>query len=478
MKNFSQIYRVDKDLVLLISGRVLQVLIMLISIRGITYFLSPEEIGNYYLLQAVVAFYNLVALNPIGMYFSRHLILWQQQENLCRAISLLSLWIIVVCIVSWPATILLFKFMQYERYFDFSVFIFFLTCAILISAIHRNLLYSLNTLGHRKVFVILLCLTLVLGVSFSLLLNVIFTPSALLWLFGIILSEIILIPVLLRKFITGQPSKRKPLFSELAILNYKKIIAFSVPIAVTTFFMWGQNLSYRLILETYYGMELLALIAVGLSITSAIFNSVEAIITQYYYPIFLKKVTQSNKLGRTKAWNDMASKTAPVYLMTMLFIISEAQPILYILVDQKYHTIWLIVTLGSVYEFFRVMTNLINNAAISEYKTNLAIIPYLIGCCLTLVTLTFFELPNPEISVPLLLVFSYAVVFILYITRMNCEFKIALNINFILLSILLAPLIIKAILVVNSVITSSIVGFGVSALYYLFIISFYTWKTR
>lgn len=286
MKNFSRSHHVDKDLVLLISGRVLQVLIMLISIRGITYFLSPEELGNYYLLLAIVAFYNLVALNPIGMYFSRHLILWQQQRKLRRAISLLSLWIIVVCIVSWPATILLFKFMQYERYFDLSVFIAFLSCAILISAIHRNLLYSLNTLGRRKFFVYILCLTLALGVAFSLLFNVIFTPSALLWLFGIILSEMIFIPVLLRNFTSGQPNTLKPLFIELSRLNYRKIIAFSVPIAATTLFMWGQNLSYRLILETYYGLDLLALIAVGFSITTAIFNSVEAIITQYYYPIF------------------------------------------------------------------------------------------------------------------------------------------------------------------------------------------------
>lgn len=45
----------NKDLIVLIGGRVIQILIMLVSIRILTTLLSPEEVGNYYLAISILA---------------------------------------------------------------------------------------------------------------------------------------------------------------------------------------------------------------------------------------------------------------------------------------------------------------------------------------------------------------------------------------------------------------------------------------
>ena len=64
----------SKDLIIIITGRVLQVLITLISIRILTTILSTEEVGNYYIASAILAFINLVLLNPPSTYLSRNLL--------------------------------------------------------------------------------------------------------------------------------------------------------------------------------------------------------------------------------------------------------------------------------------------------------------------------------------------------------------------------------------------------------------------
>ena len=99
---YKSLNNISKDLSIIIIGRVLQIIIMLVSFRLLTTFLTPEEVGNYYIILALVAFFNLVLLNPSSMYFSRHLLQWQRSKNLLNALSVFILWIVIVAIASIP----------------------------------------------------------------------------------------------------------------------------------------------------------------------------------------------------------------------------------------------------------------------------------------------------------------------------------------------------------------------------------------
>lgn len=64
----------QKNLAILIIGRVLQIIIALVTIKVIVSVLSVEEVGNYYLLLALLGLLSFTLLNPLGQYYGRHLI--------------------------------------------------------------------------------------------------------------------------------------------------------------------------------------------------------------------------------------------------------------------------------------------------------------------------------------------------------------------------------------------------------------------
>lgn len=186
---------------IIISGRVLQILIMLVSIRILTTLLSPEEVGNYYLALTILAFFNLVLLNPSGMYFSRHLLHWQRSQNLFNAIFVFIVWMMIVAIVSIPIIVILFELTDYAEKFSLELFIIFIVLAMIISTTHRNVMGGSNTLGYRKEFVIFLITTLVLGLLFSSALVYFYDANSLSWLFGVIISESLMLYFIFKFFI-------------------------------------------------------------------------------------------------------------------------------------------------------------------------------------------------------------------------------------------------------------------------------------
>ena len=124
--------------------------ILLSSVRILTTLLSPEEVGNYYIATTILAFFNLVFLNPTGMYFSRNLLQWQRSRNLVNALIVFLLYMIIVVIFTIPIIIILFNITNYSEKFNLYAFIFFIFLALIISTTHRNILASINTLGYRK----------------------------------------------------------------------------------------------------------------------------------------------------------------------------------------------------------------------------------------------------------------------------------------------------------------------------------------
>ena len=144
--------------------------ILLSSVRILTTLLSPEEVGNYYIATTILAFFNLVFLNPTGMYFSRNLLQWQRSRNLVNALIVFLLYMIIVVIFTIPIIIILFNITNYSEKFNLYAFIFFIFLALIISTTHRNILASINTLGYRKSFVIFLNFTLIIGLVSSFLL--------------------------------------------------------------------------------------------------------------------------------------------------------------------------------------------------------------------------------------------------------------------------------------------------------------------
>ena len=99
----------------------------------------------------------------------------------------------LVAIISVPIVFILFELTDYSQKFSRELFIFYIILALIISTSHRSIINGLNILGKRILFTILLLLTLIIGLLFSSLLIYFIEENSLLWLFGIIISEIIIL---------------------------------------------------------------------------------------------------------------------------------------------------------------------------------------------------------------------------------------------------------------------------------------------
>lgn len=424
-----KLLKIDKDLLIIVAGRLIQIVIALATIRLLTDFLSPEELGNYYVILAFMSFFNLVFLNPPSMYFVRQLLEWQRSKNLLNALCIFIFWIAIIAFLAVPISIVAYKIGGYDAKFELSEFIIFVLAGLVFSTIHRNVLYGTNTLGYRKKFVIFLIFTLVIGLILSTLIVYFYNRSALSWLMGQVLSEILMLYFIFSFFIEKNKLDLEKIRKALTKEKLKKIMVFSLPIAVTTFCMWGQNSGYRLIIDYKYSAEVLGFMGVGLTISASIFASIEAIAMQYLNPIFLKNILDSSRQERTSAWNNMASILVPIYILATVFTICLSEALIGVLANQKFQNAYLYISLGVGIEFFRVMTNLLAKVAHSEYQTILTIKPYLLGFFISIGLLGIIDIGTYHFILILILIFAYFCVFIYMYIAMKRLLDIKLKIN-------------------------------------------------
>jgi len=416
----------NKDLKIIVTGRIFQIIITLASIRVLTTFLSPEEVGNYYIVLSLLAFFNLVLLNPSGMYFSRHLLEWQRSKNLFNALFVFFVWMIIVAVLSIPISIFVYIWLGYETKFDLDIFLIYIFSAIIISTIHRNVLYGSNTSRFRKEFVIYLISTLILGLIFSTGIVYFYYEHALGWVLGVVLAEIIMLSVISNFFIQKNSLDINKIKLTLSKKRIEKILVFSLPIGITTFLMWGQNTAYRFLVDYQYSAEVLGYITIGLGVSSAVFSSIESIAMQYFNPIFLKNILDASKEERTKAWNVVAKQMIPIYILALFFTITMSEVLINILVDVKFHNSYMYTMFGAGIEFFRVITNLLSNVSQSEYKTIETIKPYGVGFIVSLGILSSINFGTNYFMIPVVLSLAYLFVCI----YMYINMKKLLNIKF------------------------------------------------
>ena len=112
--NFSN----DKDIFILFFGRVLQTFLSLVAIRVITTFFSTDQIGNYYLILSIGFFFSYILLNPIAMFFSRHLVGWRLSKQVFNTFFLFFSYILVSSLIAVIFSYFLYYILDYQAKFE------------------------------------------------------------------------------------------------------------------------------------------------------------------------------------------------------------------------------------------------------------------------------------------------------------------------------------------------------------------------
>jgi len=97
------------------------------------------------------------------------------------------------------------------------------------------------------------------------------------------------------------------------------------------------------------------------------------------------------------------------------------------------------IMVGVGIEFFRVMTNLLNNVSQSEYRTTDTIKPYLVGFIISLGLLSSIDFGTNYFMIPLVLGLAYFLVFIYMYLNMKKMLDIKYDINIVKIILISLP---------------------------------------
>ena len=431
----------NRDYLILGAGRTLQILISLAAMRLLTRLLSGSEVGNVYLVLSLTSYFSLVLLSPVGVYITRRLNDWHKEGLLLDHFACYNVYVAAVALSVFPVLYLVKGVFGVASGISAWGLVLLASGYIYAATWNSTLIPALNMLHHRRSFAFFSTVTLLLSLAFSVLLVQARAASATMWIAGQIAGLTLMAAASLlyfrRKVSYGvNPARVLELLKKPRLEGIAK---FCLPLLVMTFFMWMQTQSYRLIIEKNLGLDFLGRMAVGLGIAAAIAAAAESLIQQIYYPIYYTEIDTQDGLARKAAWDKMAGAIIPLYLLTALFVSFLARHLATVLVDVKFHDVWIFTVFGAWVEFARVTSNIFASVAHSEMRTGPLAKPYAFGGLLTAGGVYFASLaPGHAFWVPAALVLSGFVTLFLMVVGMRRIMRVALDLGSLKLCLLLA----------------------------------------
>jgi O-antigen/teichoic acid export membrane protein len=465
--------KINKDLSILFVGRIAQILLSLAALRVITALFTKDEVGNYYLILSICFFFSYILLNPVAMYFSRHLVEWKKNELVLKALVRFCIYLLMCCFIAMVFSIFIFSFLEYQEKFGIVEFIAMIVLTVFVSTLHRNVLTGINVLRSRLIFIIATVATLATGLIIASAIAYFYEAKAVHWFYGLIAAEIITLPFIVKYFLAGYKFDLEGLAVKDKSFEISNVIKFCMPILGTNIFLWGQLYLYRIIVDDKYGSDILGMLGVGLAISTAVFAAIENLIIQYFYPIYLRRIQGASETMRAKAWNDMANEIIPIYFLTGVFMLATGQSLVGILVDEKFHSAYTFTLIAVGLEFFRTMTNLFNYVLQTEYNTRLALMPYISGVIVTLSCLLFIDFSQRLEGVIWVLLSGNALIFFYLFYNVSKIIKLRISVNIKGLLLFSAPFFIFASIPKPEFsFVSDLIIVGVSSMYFLYAVFF------
>jgi len=367
---------VRKSFILLMAGRLLQIIATLVSLRLATTLLPQVELGKMYYIFSIQTLFAMFLINPVGQYFNRQINSWNDSGVLFQSLLRQVTYIFLVSAISLLVMVALSASGFVSVSLELSILISLL---VFSQSLNQTVIYTLNMLGFRPSFVILSLLTAFSVVAFSYIGVTFCSLTVFGWISGIIAGNFIFAIVAVF-YLRGKcnPVRAGAAPSE----GVNKILKFCLPIALATVFIWGLNPGYRLLVEKYYGLEYLAMLAVGLAIANQIFSTAESLITQLLIPPLYKSIESKNSAGRLLVINKYFSQVIPLYVSIALFCTFTVEYLLPFLVADEYHDVYRYSIYGCWIELFRVLGNVFSVISQVQKRTTLLILPYCIGSVL------------------------------------------------------------------------------------------------
>lgn len=363
-----------RDLVLVLGGRLINVLVTLISMRVSTNFLDPAQYGELALLLAIQVFCGLFLINPISQHISIHTHTWWDDNTLLARLNAYRRYVLLVACIG---ALIVLSINASKLSYGVAI-----TAAVMLALVaagtwNTTKIPTLSMLGFRVESVGWASLTLVVCLVTSSML-VLWIPTATAWLAGQavgLLAGAIGASRALRKH--SRLPYEQP--SVMRLLDRQTLLSYCLPLAIGTGFMWLQLSGYRFLIEKYWGLAQLGFLAIGLAVAGQIAALVESFVMQFVYPYFFRRISGADSIAGQAAMSDLLNALGPSYVLLAGATVLGAPHLLLLLVDAKYADAVIFVSMGAAIESCRMLGNLAGNAAQITRQTSSLAAPYAMG---------------------------------------------------------------------------------------------------
>ncbi|WP_139131125.1 lipopolysaccharide biosynthesis protein [Pseudomonas sp. ENNP23] len=417
-----------RGLFVLVFGRVLQVGIMLASIKLSTHYLTAVEIGNLYVIVTITNFFGLFLINPLGQYVNRCTHVWYAAGELVNRFFIYNFYVVGVAFLSFCVVSIL-PLIDIAGGISHGLLLLVVPMFVYVNTWNQTLAPALNMLGHRVVFTTLTVASAALAVLLSFFAVTLYEPTGIMWVSGQVSSFFLLSIVsffFLKRYVP-QPCDIGAMRAAMSIESLLGIVRFTLPLAVSILFLWMQGQSYRFVIERFVGLEFLGYFGVGFAIAIAVSSSVENLMMQWISPALYRSMADSDRFS--EFFSVLINGLLPLYFLLAIFVSFLSVNLMVVLVGEAYSRSCIFLVFGIWAEFFRVATNLLATVAHSKMCTRKLVVPYAVGGIGTLLGVYFASRSaDYYILIPSVIVVMGGVGFAVMYYQMNKILKIRLRI--------------------------------------------------
>lgn len=382
-------------------GRLLQIAIVFLTYRAVTGVLPQDEVGFFFLLQALAGFFGLIVVNPVGTYLNREIHGWEKSGFLRPGLKafLGFSWIAAIFAGLLIATLSLLGVGSLGAHEPWLQTAFTTLVMVSGATIANTFIPLLNILERRMSFVVLTVLSQALALGFSYIVVLRSGAHASNWMLATgavqVAFGLLAFGLLVRKGASAvsqtsdhTPSNfaSRPKSHSAACVKQMSapLWSFAAPIAFANFAVWGLMQGYRPLVENFAGLGALSIVGLGLGLASSITASFEALVHQVFLPAFYRKSHSENLEQREKNWNHLWQACMPSYFGLAVVLIGLSHHFVDVLTGGTYPQASLYLAIGVGAEFVRMTGNLVVLYAQSERNMKPTRLPYYIGAFVAL----------------------------------------------------------------------------------------------
>lgn len=364
-------------MLMIVFGRVLQLLLLFATIKISTTLLLPAEMAKVFLVSSIVSFYAMLLINPVGMFINRHLHEWNAQGKVQHYFNYFLLYLLVVCGIAVASLYVLVEFGWVVVHTTAVWAVLLVGGSLLFTTINQAFIPGLNLLGYRGLFVALTLATSATSLVVAIVFVIGSAPKAEYWMSGLLAGQLIFALMgwnIFSRKLNVSDTLQKPTKQHISVL-----IGFAWPISIAVGLGWVQTQSYRFMMESGLGLHALGLFVAGYGVSSGLIAAFESVFTTYLQPMFYKNISSGNVIVQSKAWSEYAGAIIPSLILVGLVIFATAPELTRVMLGPEYLSSYQFIRWGVIAEIARVISGVYGMVAHARMKTRLLLAPSLVG---------------------------------------------------------------------------------------------------